>query len=80
MFTDSRIAPAGWLLHALPPKTNANGVRNQFYDNMRRVARGDVVFSYWDTRKTCFLKGGYQTGWQPFQHSRLTTSVCSLER
>ena len=32
------------------PKTNANGVRNQFYDNMRAVAPGDIVFSFCDTR------------------------------
>jgi putative restriction endonuclease len=32
------------------PKTNANGARNQFYDNMREVAAGDIVFSFCDTR------------------------------
>jgi putative restriction endonuclease len=32
------------------PKTNANGARNQFYDNMREVAPGDIVFSFCDTR------------------------------
>jgi hypothetical protein len=32
------------------PKANANGVRNPFYDNMRRVAPGDIVFSFVDTR------------------------------
>ncbi|HEY6358470.1 MAG TPA: HNH endonuclease [Vicinamibacterales bacterium] len=32
------------------PKTNANGARNRFYDNMRRVASGDIVFSFCDTR------------------------------
>lgn len=32
------------------PKRNANGVRNQFYDNMRAVSPGDVVFSFRDTR------------------------------
>jgi putative restriction endonuclease len=32
------------------PKRNANGVRNQFYENMREVSPGDVVFSFWDTR------------------------------
>lgn len=30
------------------PKRNANGVRNQFYDNMKEVAPGDTVFSYWN--------------------------------
>lgn len=32
------------------PKTNANGVRNPFYDFMREVIPGDVVFSFRDTR------------------------------
>jgi hypothetical protein len=31
------------------PKTNANGARNRFYDNMREVQPGDVVFSFCDT-------------------------------
>jgi len=31
------------------PKTNANGARNQFYDNMLRVERGDIVFSFANT-------------------------------
>jgi putative restriction endonuclease len=28
------------------PKRNANGARNQFYDNMQLVQPGDIVFSY----------------------------------
>jgi putative restriction endonuclease len=32
------------------PKANANGARNQFYENMRQVAPGDIVFSFRDTR------------------------------
>ncbi|HVZ21197.1 MAG TPA: HNH endonuclease [Vicinamibacterales bacterium] len=32
------------------PKRNANGARNQFYENMREVSPGDIVFSFWDTR------------------------------
>ena len=32
------------------PKTNRNGARNQFYDNMASVAAGDIVFSFCDTR------------------------------
>ena len=32
------------------PKRNANGARNQFYENMRAVAPGDVIFSFCDTR------------------------------
>jgi putative restriction endonuclease len=31
------------------PKVNANGARNQFYENMTRVERGDVIFSFCDT-------------------------------
>lgn len=30
------------------PKTNSNGARNQFYENMRSVAPGDIVFSFSD--------------------------------
>ena len=32
------------------PKTNKNGARNQFYDNMALVKPGDLVFSFCDTR------------------------------
>jgi putative restriction endonuclease len=32
------------------PKVNSNGARNQFYENMREVAPGDIVFSFRDTR------------------------------
>jgi hypothetical protein len=32
------------------PKRNANGVRNPFYEFMREVAPGDLVFSFVDTR------------------------------
>lgn len=31
------------------PKTNQNGGRNQFYDNMTQVQQGDVVLSFCDT-------------------------------
>ena len=31
------------------PKTNSNGARNQFYDNMKLVEPGDVVVSFSDT-------------------------------
>jgi hypothetical protein len=30
------------------PKTNSNGARNEFYNNMRRANPGDIVFSYAD--------------------------------
>jgi putative restriction endonuclease len=32
------------------PKRNANGVRNPFYESMREVAPGDLIFSFMDTR------------------------------
>ena len=31
------------------PKTNSNGNINPFYDNMTKVAVGDIVFSFKDT-------------------------------
>jgi putative restriction endonuclease len=30
------------------PKRNRNGARNQFYENMKIVSPGDIVFSYWE--------------------------------
>jgi hypothetical protein len=49
------------------PKQNANGVRNQFYENMREVSPGDVVFSFCDTRIKAIgvVTGGAQTGPKP---------------
>ncbi len=32
------------------PKRNANGGRNPFYETMREVSPGDIVFSFVDTR------------------------------
>lgn len=32
------------------PRTNRNGARNQFYENMRLIEPGDLVFSFSDTR------------------------------
>ena len=32
------------------PQLNANGARNQFYENMREATPGDIVFSFYDTR------------------------------
>ena len=32
------------------PKVNANGARNPFYDTMRQVTPGDIVFSFCETR------------------------------
>jgi hypothetical protein len=49
------------------PKRNANGVRNQFYENMREVSLGDVVFSFCDTRIKAVgvVTGGAQAGPKP---------------
>jgi hypothetical protein len=32
------------------PKRNANGARNPFYESMREVGPGDLIFSFMDTR------------------------------
>ena len=32
------------------PKRNANGARNPFYESMREIAPGDLIFSFVDTR------------------------------
>ena len=34
------------------PKHNANGARNQFYENMREVSPGDIVFSFCDAHQS----------------------------
>jgi putative restriction endonuclease len=49
------------------PKRNANGARNQFYENMREVSPGDIVFSFCDTRIKAIgiVTGGAQTGPKP---------------
>jgi hypothetical protein len=49
------------------PKTKADGTRNQFYDNMREVAPGDIVFSFCDTRikSVGIVTGKAQTGPKP---------------
>ena len=49
------------------PKQNANGARNQFYENMREVSPGDVVFSFCDTRIKAIgvVTGRAQTGPKP---------------
>ena len=49
------------------PKQNANGARNQFYENMRQVSLGDVVFSFCDTRIKAIgvVTGTAQTGPKP---------------
>ena len=49
------------------PKQNANGARNQFYENMREVSPGDVVFSFCDTRIKAIgvVTGAAQTGPKP---------------
>ena len=49
------------------PKLKADGGRNQFYENMREVSPGDVVFSFCDTRIKAIgvVTGGSQTGPKP---------------
>jgi hypothetical protein len=49
------------------PKQNATGARNQFYENMRAVSPGDIVFSFCDTRirSVGIITGRAQTGPKP---------------
>ncbi len=49
------------------PKQNANGARTQFYENMREVSPGDIVFSFCDTRihSIGVVTGRAQTGPKP---------------
>ncbi len=49
------------------PKRNANGARNRFYENMRSVAPGDVIFSFCDTRIKAIgvVTGPAETGPKP---------------
>jgi hypothetical protein len=49
------------------PKQTVNGARNQFYENMREVSHGDVVFSFCDTRIKAIgvVTGSAQTGPTP---------------
>jgi hypothetical protein len=42
------------------PKTNKNGARNQFYDNMTLVKSGDLIFSFCDRLVT-----GHGCGFEP---------------
>ncbi|VEB42757.1 Uncharacterised protein [Chromobacterium violaceum] len=52
--------PGGFLWS---PKVRADGARNQFYENMREVQPGDVVFSFCDTRiKAVGIAAGLATG------------------
>jgi len=49
------------------PKRNANGVRNPFYESMREVSPGDVIFSFVETRmsdwdRTIILLGESKAG------------------
>lgn len=45
--TYKKEVPGGFLWS---PKAKADGVRNQFYEHMREVATGDIIFSFCDTR------------------------------
>jgi hypothetical protein len=49
------------------PKQNANGARNQFYENMREASPGDIVFSFCNTRIKAVgvVTGRAQTGPKP---------------
>ena len=49
------------------PKLKADGGRNQFYENMREVSPGDIVFSFCATRIKALgvVTGGAQTGPKP---------------
>jgi len=49
------------------PKTNARGARNPFYDTMRQVATGDIVFSFCNTRiqAVAIVTAQAQTGPKP---------------
>jgi putative restriction endonuclease len=49
------------------PKRKATGARNQFYENMRAVVPGDVVFSFCDTyiKSIGIVTGAAQTGPKP---------------
>jgi putative restriction endonuclease len=49
------------------PKRNSNGARNPFYENMRQVSPGDIVFSFCDTliKAIGVVTGDAQTGPKP---------------
>ena len=49
------------------PKRNSNGARNPFYENMREVSPGDIVFSFCDTliKAIGVVTGDAQTGPKP---------------
>lgn len=49
------------------PKRKADGTYNQFYANMREVSRGDIIFSFCDTRIKAIgvITGPAQTGPKP---------------
>jgi putative restriction endonuclease len=49
------------------PKRRADGGRNQFYENMREVSPGDIVFSFCDTliKAVGIVTGRAQTGPKP---------------
>ena len=49
------------------PKKRSDGSRNEFYDTMRRVAPGDIVFSFCDTRikAIAVVTGAAQTSPKP---------------
>jgi hypothetical protein len=49
------------------PKRNANGGRNPFYETMREVSPGDLIFSFVDTRITAVKPSSKR--WAPYRGS-----------
>ena len=45
------------------PKRNASGARNPYYDSMREVAPGDLIFSFVDTRIDNARSGAIDYSW-----------------
>jgi putative restriction endonuclease len=57
------------------PKRNANGARNPFYESMREVAPGDLIFSFMDTRILAIginpIAGKAQSHWSSGTQDRI---------
>jgi hypothetical protein len=50
------------------PKRNANGARNPFYESMREVAPGDLIFSLWTPESSV---GKVPSRWSLEQQARI---------
>jgi hypothetical protein len=62
------------------PKRNKNGRRNPFYEFMREVAPGDIVFSFCDTRIAALgVVSGYSVLFLP-ETSRVATTAENATR